>query len=155
MLYGLGFIGLFLIGGMTGLFLAALGVDVHVTDTYFIVAHFHYVMVGGTMMGYLGGLHYWWPKITGRMYPEGWARFAVLVIFVGFNLTFLPQFIAGYMGMPRRYHAYPAGVPNLECDVFGGRLDTWGWNVDSGDLLYLVYAIRAKVRGQSVAPARA
>ena len=97
MLYGLGFIGLFLIGGMTGLFLAALGLDVHLTDTYFIVAHFHYVMVGGTVRLYLGGLHYWVPKITGRMYPEGWARFAALVVFVGFNLTFFPQFLAGYM----------------------------------------------------------
>jgi cytochrome c oxidase subunit I len=106
MLYGLFFIGLFLIGGMTGLFLAALGLDVHVHDTYFVVAHFHYVMVGGTLMGYLGGLHFWWPKITGRMYPEGWARFAALVIFVGFNLTFFPQFVVGYLGMPRRYHAY-------------------------------------------------
>ena len=107
MLYGLGFIGLFTIGGMTGLFLAALAVDVHLTDTYFVVAHFHYIMVGGALMGYLGGLHYWWPKISGRMYPEGWGRFSALVIFVGFNLTFLPQFVAGYMGMPRRYHAYP------------------------------------------------
>jgi cytochrome c oxidase subunit 1 len=106
MLYALGFIGLFLIGGMTGLFLASMGVDIHVHDTYFVVAHFHYVMVGGTLMGYLGGLHYWWPKITGRMYPEGWARFAALVIFIGFNLTFFPQFLLGYMGMPRRYHAY-------------------------------------------------
>src|ERR671914_79356 len=107
MLYALFFIGLFVIGGMTGLFLAALGLDVHVHDTYFVVAHFHYVMVGGTMMGYLGGLHNWWPKMTGRMYPEGWARFAALVIFVGFNLTFFPQFLVGYMGMPRRYHFYP------------------------------------------------
>jgi cytochrome c oxidase subunit 1 len=107
MLYALGFIGLFTIGGMTGLFLAALAVDVHLTDTYFVVAHFHYIMVGGALMGYLGGLHYWWPKISGRMYPEGWGRFSALVIFVGFNLTFLPQFVAGYMGMPRRYHAYP------------------------------------------------
>ncbi|HVF91434.1 MAG TPA: cytochrome c oxidase subunit I [Blastocatellia bacterium] len=107
MLYAMGFIGLFTIGGMTGLFLAALGLDIHVHDTYFVVAHFHYIMVGGTLMAYLGGLHYWWPKITGRMYPEGWARFAALVIFVGFNLTFFPQFILGYLGMPRRYHAYP------------------------------------------------
>jgi cytochrome c oxidase subunit 1 len=106
MLYGMGFIGLFLIGGMTGLFLAALGLDIHVHDTYFVVAHFHYIMVGGALMGYLGGLHYWWPKITGRMYPEGWARFAALVVFVGFNMTFLPQFIMGYQGMPRRYYAY-------------------------------------------------
>src|SRR3954463_3333423 len=108
MLYAFAFIGLFLIGGMTGLFLAAVGFDIHVHDTYFVVAHFHYVMVGGTVMGYLGGLHNWWPKITGRMYPEGWARFAALIIFVGFNLTFFPQFLLGYMGMPRRYHAYPA-----------------------------------------------
>jgi cytochrome c oxidase subunit 1 len=106
MLYALGFIGLFTIGGLTGLFLAALGLDVHLTDTYFIVAHFHYIMVGGALMGYLGGLHNWWPKITGRMYPEGWGRFSALVIFVGFNLTFFPQFLLGYMGMPRRYHAY-------------------------------------------------
>ena len=107
MLYALGFIGLFTIGGMTGLFLAALAVDVHLSDTYFVVAHFHYIMVGGTLLAYLGGLHYWWPKIFGRMYPEGWGRFSALVVFVGFNLTFLPQFIAGYLGMPRRYHAYP------------------------------------------------
>jgi cytochrome c oxidase subunit 1 len=107
LLYALGFIGLFTIGGMTGLFLASLGVNVHVTDTYFIVAHFHYIMVGGAMFGYLGGLHYWWPKISGRMYPDGWGRFSALLIFVGFHLTFFPQFIAGYLGMPRRYHAYP------------------------------------------------
>ncbi len=108
MLYALGFIGLFTIGGLTGLFLAALGVDVHVTDTYFVIAHFHYIMVGGTVMGYLGGIHYWWPKITGRMYPEGWAKLGALIVFVGFNLTFFPQFILGYLGMPRRYYAYPA-----------------------------------------------
>src|ERR671920_1801805 len=105
-LYAMGFIGLFTIGGLTGLFLASLGTDVHLTDTYFIVAHFHYIMVGGALMGFLGGLHNWWPKITGRMYPEGWGRFSALVIFVGFNLTFFPQFILGYLGMPRRYHAY-------------------------------------------------
>ncbi len=107
MLYAFGFIGLFAIGGLTGLFLAALGLDVHLHDTYFVVAHFHYIMVGGTVMAYLGGMHFWWPKMTGRMYPEGWARFSALVVFIGFNLTFLPQFILGYLGMPRRYHAYP------------------------------------------------
>jgi len=106
MLYAYGFIGLFTIGGLTGLFLAALGLDVHVHDTYFIVAHFHYIMVGGTVMGYLGGLHYWWPKMTGRLYPEGWAKASALVVFIGFNLTFFPQFLLGYLGMPRRYHAY-------------------------------------------------
>jgi cytochrome c oxidase subunit 1 len=107
MLYAFGFIGLFTIGGLTGLFLASLGIDVHVHDTYFIVAHFHYIMVGGAIMGYMGGIHYWWPKISGKLYPEAWARFSALVIFVGFNLTFFPQFILGYLGMPRRYHAYP------------------------------------------------
>ena len=107
MLYAFGFIGLFTIGGLTGLFLATLGVDVHVHDTYFIIAHFHYIMVGGAIMGYLGGIHYWWPKISRKLYPEGWARFAALTVFVGFNLTFFPQFVLGYLGMPRRYHAYP------------------------------------------------
>lgn len=108
MIYAMGFMGLFAIGGLTGLFCAALSVDVHLHDTYFIVAHFHYVMVGGVIMAYLGGMHYWWPKMTGRMYPEGWGRFSAMLVFVGFNLTFFPQFLLGYMGMPRRYHAYPA-----------------------------------------------
>ncbi len=107
MIYALGFIGLFTIGGLTGLFLATLGFDVHVHDTYFVVAHFHYIMVGGAIMGYLGGIHFWWPKISGRMYPEWPARIGAAIIFIGFNLTFFPQFIAGYLGMPRRYHMYP------------------------------------------------
>ena len=108
MLYALGFIGLFTMGGLTGLFLASLATDVHLNGTYFIVAHFHYIMVGGAVMAYLGGIHYWWPKITGRMYPDLWARFAALIIFIGFNLTFFPQFVLGYLGMPRRYGIYPA-----------------------------------------------
>src|SRR3954470_15123876 len=106
MLYAFGFIGLFTMGGMTGLFLASLGIDVHVTDTYFVVAHFHCIMVGGALMAYLGGMHFWWPKISGRLYPEGWARLAALIVFIGFNLTFFPQFILGYLGMPRRYYQY-------------------------------------------------
>jgi cytochrome c oxidase subunit I len=107
MLYALGFIGLFTMGGLTGVMLASLGIDVHVHDTYFIIAHFHYIMVGGAIMGYLGGLHYWWPKITGKLYPRFWSRISAMVIFVGFNVTFFPQFILGYLGMPRRYHVYP------------------------------------------------
>ena len=107
MLYALGFIGLFTMGGMTGIFLASLGMDIHLTETYFIVAHFHYVMVGGMVSAYMAGLHFWWPKITGRRYPESLGRLAAVILFIGFNLTFFPQFILGYLGMPRRYHAYP------------------------------------------------
>jgi cytochrome c oxidase subunit 1 len=107
MLYAMGFIGLFTLGGLTGVMLATLGIDIHVHDTYFVVAHFHYIMVGGAIMGYLGGLHYWWPKITGRLYPKGWSKLSAVIIFIGFNLTFFPQFLLGYLGMPRRYHAYP------------------------------------------------
>jgi cytochrome c oxidase subunit I len=107
MLYILGFIGLFTMGGLTGVFLASLAVDVHVHDTYFVIAHFHYIMVGGMVSAYLGGIHFWWPKISGRMYNEWWGKLAALLLFFGFNLTFFPQFILGYLGMPRRYHTYP------------------------------------------------
>ncbi len=106
MLYALGFIGLFTIGGLTGLFVASLPIDVHVHDTYFVVAHFHYIMVGGMVSAFFGGVHYWWPKITGRLYHEGIAVGAALLMFIGFNMTFFPQFILGYAGMPRRYQVY-------------------------------------------------
>ena len=106
LLYALGFVGLFMLGGLTGLFLAATALDVSLTDTYFVVAHFHYIMVGGSVMAYLGGIHYWWPKITGRLYSEAWARFAAILMFFGFNLTFFPQYVLGWEGMPRRYHEY-------------------------------------------------
>jgi cytochrome c oxidase subunit I len=106
MLYALGFVCMFTFGGMGGLFLATLGMDMHVHDTYFVVAHFHFIMVGGMVMGYMAGLHYWWPKITGRMYSDWWSRIAAIILFVGFFMTFLPQFVLGYNGMPRRYHMY-------------------------------------------------
>jgi cytochrome c oxidase subunit 1 len=140
MLYAFGFIGLFTIGGLTGLFLATLGVDVHVHDTYFIIAHFHYIMVGGAIMGYLGGIHYWWPKISGKLYPEGWARFGALVVFVGFNLTFFPQFILGYLGMPRRYHAYPPEFQVLNVmSTAGASILGLGYVIP---MVYLVWSMR-------------
>jgi cytochrome c oxidase subunit 1 len=107
MLYALGFLGLFTIGGLTGLFLASVPIDIQVTDTYFVVAHFHTIMVGGSVSAFMAGIHYWWPKVTGRMYNEFWAQFAAITMFFGFNMTFLPQFIMGWEGMPRRYHTYP------------------------------------------------
>lgn len=107
MLYAMGFMGLFLVGGLTGLFLAAMGMDVPLHDTYFVVAHFHYVMVGGMVMAFMCGIHFWWPKMTGRMYPELAGQLSALLVFAGFNATFFPQFILGWLGMPRRYHSYP------------------------------------------------
>ncbi len=140
MLYALGFIGLFTIGGLTGLFLAALGIDMHVHGTYFVIAHFHYIMVGGAVMGYLGGIHYWWPKISGRLYPEGWARFAALVIFIGFNLTFFPQFILGYEGMPRRYAVYPPEFQVLNVmSSAGASILAVGYVMP---LIYLIWSMR-------------
>jgi cytochrome c oxidase subunit 1 len=140
MLYALGFIGLFTIGGLTGLFLATLAVDVHVHDTYFIVAHFHYIMVGGTVMAYLGGIHFWWPKMTGRLYPEGWARLAAVTVFLGFNLTFFPQFVLGYLGMPRRYHAYPPEFQVLNVmSSAGASILALGYLLP---LIYLIWSLR-------------
>lgn len=106
MLYALEFIWLFTIGGLTGLFLAVLSTDVALHDTYFVVAHFHYVMVGGTLFAFFAGLHYWWPKMTGKMYSETSSRLGSIVAFIGFNLAFFPQFIMGSRGMPRRYADY-------------------------------------------------
>jgi cytochrome c oxidase subunit 1 len=106
MLYALAFLFLFTIGGLTGIVIGALSLDVHLHDTYFIVAHFHYVMVGGTVMALMGGLYYWWPKMWGRMYNRFWSIVAFVLVFIGFNMTFFTQFILGSRGMPRRYWTY-------------------------------------------------
>ena len=106
MMYAMSFLGLFTVGGLTGMFLASMGLDVHVHDTYFVVSHFHYVMVGSAISGYLAGIHFWWPKMFGVMYNQILARTSAVLVFLGFNMTFFPQFLAGYLGMPRRYHSY-------------------------------------------------
>ncbi len=140
MLYALGFIGLFTMGGMTGIFLASLGMDIHLTETYFIVAHFHYVMVGGMVSAYMAGLHFWWPKMTGRMYPEMLGRLAAAILFIGFNLTFFPQFILGYLGMPRRYHAYPPDFQVLNVlSTAGASILAVGYLLPA---LYLIWSLK-------------
>jgi cytochrome c oxidase subunit 1 len=148
MIYALGFLGLFTMGGLTGLFLACLGIDVHVTDTYFVVAHFHYIMVGGVLMGYLGGIHFWWPKITGRMYPEGWGRISAALVFAGFNLTFFPQFILGYVGMPRRYWQYPPEFQVLNVlSTAGASVLAVGYVLP---MIYLLWSLRyGKIAGEN------
>ena len=128
MLYALSFLFLFAIGGLTGLFLGALALDIHLHDTYFVVAHFHYVMMGGTVIAFLGGLFYWWPKMVGRMYDETTARWGALLIFVGFNLTFFSQFIMGSQGMPRRYFNYlPEFTPYHQASTIGSYIMAVGF----------------------------
>ncbi|MFO1522773.1 MAG: cytochrome c oxidase subunit I [Kiritimatiellia bacterium] len=143
MIYAIGFIGLFLVGGLTGLYLATMATDVHLHDTYFVVAHFHYVMVGGMVMAWLSGLHFWWPKMFGKMYNETAAKLAAVLIFFGFNFTFFPQFIVGYLGMPRRYHVYPP-----EFQIFH-IMSTLGASVMAmGYLLALGYFLHSIIAGK-------
>jgi cytochrome c oxidase subunit 1 len=140
LLYAFGFMGLFTIGGLTGVFLASLGMDVHLTETYFVVAHFHYIMVGGSLMAFLGGVHFWWPKMTGRMYPTTLSKLSAVTIFIGFNLTFFPQFLLGYLGMPRRYHAYPAEFQSLNVlSTAGATVLGAGYAMP---LLYLLWSLK-------------
>lgn len=143
MLYALSFLFLFAIGGFTGIFLGALSIDVHLHDTYFVVAHFHYVMMGGTVMAFLGGLHYWWPKFWGRMYSEFWGKIAAFLIFVGFNMTFFTQFILGTKGMPRRYYNYLDQYQPLHAFSSLG-----SWVLGVGFIIMGIYLVYAMVKGR-------
>lgn len=142
MLYALGFMFIFTIGGITGIYLATLATDVHFHDTYFVVAHFHYVMVGGTLMSIMGGAFYWLPKMIGKMYNEAIARMSFVFVFIGFNVTFFPQFVLGNMGMPRRYHDYLPAYESLN------RISTVGsWLIGFGFVLALYAIVQAIFRG--------
>lgn len=143
MLYAHTFLFLFTVGGLTGMFLGALATDVHLHDTYFVVAHFHYVMFGGTVIALVGGIHYWWPKIFGRMYNELWARIAWVFIFIGFNLTFFTQFILGFQGMPRRYYYYPEKFQTLH-----GASSIGSMVLGIGFVIMAIYLITSLVKGK-------
>ncbi|MEW6367566.1 MAG: cytochrome c oxidase subunit I [Acidobacteriota bacterium] len=146
MLYALAFILLFGIGGLTGLFLGALATDIHLHDTYFVVAHFHYTMMGGTLMAFLGGLNYWWPKMFGRRYSERWGRVAAVLIFLGFNITFFTQFVMGSRGMPRRYYNYPEQFRH------GHQLSSLGaYLMAIGFVIMAVYLVHSLFRGKRAA----
>jgi cytochrome c oxidase subunit 1 len=139
MLYALAFLFLFSIGGLTGLFLGTISVDLHLQDTYFVVAHFHYVMVGGTVIGFIGGMHHWWPKMTGRLYNEKVGAFACLLVFIGFNVTFFTQFFLGSRGMPRRYYTYLDQFQPLHAfSTYGSWILGAGLFLALGNLLYAI-----------------
>jgi cytochrome c oxidase subunit 1 len=143
MLYAIGFLFLFTIGGLTGIMLATMALDVHLHDTYFVVAHFHYVMVGGTLMAIMGAIYYWFPKMFGKMVNETLARISFVGVFMGFNLTFFPQFILGTQGMPRRYHDY---IPDY---AWLNKLSTFGsWFIFAGFLVGLYAVIKALRSGE-------
>ncbi|ARA93521.1 MAG: cytochrome c oxidase subunit I [Bacteroidetes bacterium] len=142
MLYALTFLFLFTIGGLTGIMVGVLAVDVHLHDTYYVVGHFHYVMMGGTVMALLGGLHYWWPKMTGKMYNETAGKIAVALIFIGFNLTFFSQLILGSQGMPRRYYDYiPAYTGLHQVSTIGSYI------LAAGLFLVLFYLLWSMFKG--------
>jgi cytochrome c oxidase subunit I len=147
MLYAIGFIVLFTIGGLTGIYLGVMGTDIHLHDTYFVIAHFHFTMVGGMMFAWQAGLHFWWPKMTGKMYSDFWSRLAAITTLIGFSLTFLPQFLAGYAGMPRRYPFYPPEFQMLNI------LSTAGASIQGiGYLMPVCYLLASLFFGKTVGP---
>jgi len=142
MLYAIAFLWVFTIGGLTGIFLSTMSVDVHLHDTYFVVAHFHYVMMGGAITSFMGGLHYWWPKFFGRMYNEKLARIGAILVFIGLNVTFFPQFLLGTRGMPRRYYNYLPEFQELH------QLSTIGaFMLGIGFVLTAIYLIQSVRKG--------
>jgi len=149
MCYALAFIFLFGIGGLTGLFLGALATDVHLHDTYFVVAHFHYTMMGGVLIAFLGGLHYWWPKMTGRMFNDLWGRIAALIVFAGFNLAFFPQFVLGSQGMPRRYYDYTRSLEkHPEFEIYNLLSTIGAFLLAVGLVIVLIYLVHSLWRGR-------
>ncbi|MCY3615556.1 MAG: cytochrome c oxidase subunit I [Bacteroidetes bacterium] len=148
MIYALMFLFLFSIGGLTGIMVGVLAVDVHLHDTYFVVAHFHYVMMGGALIGLIGGLHYWWPKMTGRMYNEKAGVIAAILVFVGFNVTFFTQFFLGSRGMPRRYHDYAELLENFPEFAALNLISTIGsYILAVGLVMILAYALYSLFKG--------
>lgn len=146
MLYALAFLWVFAIGGLTGVFLSTMSVDVHLHDTYFVVAHFHYVMMGGAITAFMGGLHYWWPKFTGRLYNEKLGKLSAALVFIGLNVTFFPQFIMGTRGMPRRYYNYLPEFQDLH------QLSTIGAFILGLGFLISAFYLFASFKGGKKAP---
>ncbi len=145
--YFMGFLYFLVFGGLTGIALSSVSLDVHWQDTYFVVAHFHFIMVGGTIMAFLAGLHYWWPKMFGKIYSERWALAASLLVIIGFNATFIPQFLLGNMGMPRRYYSYPEQFQALNvASTAGASLLAFGF------FLILFYLVASLVKGKVSGP---
>ncbi len=149
MLYGLAFLFLFTIGGLTGLHLGTLNTDIHLHDTYFVVAHFHYVMMGSALIAMIGGLHHWWPKMFGVMYSEFWGRIACTLVFVGFNVTFFTQFMLGSQGMPRRYYSYDHFPEMAETYKIYHHISTGGSYIMAiGFLITAAYLLHSLFRGK-------